>query len=128
MPGFAEQMAEFGSQKEVKLGAQIEAFVDKAVPDFTHMTVLLYLVKETREGQTVGAITKVTGDAKAVVQAVLDRFERLGLLRVSEGFLSRKYAYERENQQAAMVSRLIKLWEHRETHHLILNRVLAPKA
>jgi hypothetical protein len=129
MPGYAQQMADFSGKKSgVALGKQIEQFIDQALLDFTHMTVLLYLVREGKSGCTPGGISSVIGDPKKVIQQVLDRFQKLGLVRISGGFLSRKYFYEREGPRAMLVSRLIKLWEHKQAHEVVLKKVLTPKS
>jgi hypothetical protein len=121
-------MAEHGGGgQKASLGATMENFIDTAIVDFTHMTVLIYLVREAKAGCTAGDVSKVIGDPKKVVQRVFDRFKELGMVRVSGGLLSKKYFYEREGPKALLVSKLLKLWEHRQGHEIVLKRVLAPK-
>lgn len=129
MPGLAEEMAAFGGGKKqkVELGKQLESFLAGALPDFTHMTVLMYMVREARDGCSTGDIAKFIGDPKKVIQAVLDRFLKLEIVRTSGG-LFKKYFFNREGPKAALVHRLLKLWEHPHTHELILKRVLGSGA
>ena len=126
MPGYAQQMADFGGQKQLSLGPQFEAFIDSTLLDFTHMTVLLYMVRHGRDGCSPADIAGITGDSKRVVQKVLQFFEEQGLVRSVGGLLSKKYVYEKEGRQAQLVFNLLKLWEHKQTHELVLRRILAP--
>ncbi|MHC4915629.1 MAG: MarR family transcriptional regulator [Planctomycetota bacterium] len=109
------------------LDKQLEEFIRIALLDFTHMTVLMYMVREAREGCSVGQIAKVTGDSKSVIQRVLDRFDELDMVSRSGGLFSRKYAYDRGGPRAELVSRMIKLWEHRSAHELILQKIFTPR-
>ena len=128
MPGYAREMADFGARREgASLGKPMESFIDNAIPDFTHMTVLIYLVREGREGVTVGEVSKIIGDPKRVVQAVFERFLKLDMVRVEAKLLSKKYHYQREGARAHLVSKLLKLWEHKEGHEIVLRRILATK-
>jgi hypothetical protein len=127
MPGLGQQLAEFGGRGAVQLGKNLEEFISIALRDFTHMTVLMYMVREAREGCTAGDVAGVTSDPKPVIQAVLDRFLQLQLIREAGGFFSKKYIYQREGPRAQLVVNLIKLWEHKGAHEEILRRVLAPR-
>ncbi len=129
MPGFAQQMADFSSKPEkVELGKAMDGFISTAIRDFTHMTVLIYLISEGRDGVTVGQISSVIGDPKKVVAGVVKHFEGLGLVRMVGGVLSKKYMYEREGPRAMLVSKLMKLWAHKQGHGVILRKILTPGA
>jgi hypothetical protein len=129
MPGLAQQMADFGGKREeTSLGKGMEEFIDTAILDFTHMTVLIYILREGRDGVSVGQICSVIGDPRKIVQGVLKHFVELGMLRATGGILSKKYLYEREGPRAHLVSKLMKLWKHKDGHEIVLRRVLAPKS
>ncbi len=124
MPGLGQEMAAFsGKKQKVELGKQLESFLADALPDFTHLTVLMYMVREARDGRSTGDISKFIGDPKKVIQRVLDCFLKLEIVRTSGG-LFKKFHFNREGPRASLVSRLLKLWEHPQTHDLILKRVL----
>ncbi len=127
MPSLAEDMAAFGGSKELELGKNLKAFIKSALPDFTHMTVLMYMVREAREGCSTGDVAKFIGDPKRVVQKVIDRFLQLEMLRTSGG-LFKKYQFRRDGPRAELVVRLLKLWEHPQTHDAVLKRVLGAGA
>ena len=128
MPGWGQDMAAYGGKKDIQLGKKLDGFIKSALPDFTHMTVLIYLVRGSQEGCTAGNIARLTGDPKREIQKVLDRFKGLELVRVSGGLLNRKYAYEHGSPQAQMVTNLLKLWRHPQSHGVILRKILDPKA
>lgn len=127
MPGLAGDLAAFGGRKELELGKNLEAFIRSALPDFTHMTVLMYMVREAGEGCSTGDIAKFIGDPKRVVQKVIDRFLQLEMLRTTGG-LFKKYVYRRDGPRAELVARMLKLWEHPQTHDAVLKRVLGAGA
>ncbi len=129
MPGLGRDMVKLGGakKKELVLGTKLEEFISIALLDFTHMTVLMFMVREAGGGCSVGQVAKVTGDSKAAIVKVLDRFEQLKVVRSSGGLFGKKYAYERNGPRAELVSRMIKLWEHRAAHELILKKILAPR-
>ena len=127
MPGLGKDMAAFGQRQDLQLGRNLEEFISVALRDFTHLTVLMYMVREARAGCSAGDIARITNDPKPEIQAVLDRFRLLNMVREAGGLFARKYMYEREGPRAHLVSALLKLWEHKSTHDEILRRVLAPK-
>ena len=127
MPGLGREMAFLGGKKDLALGPALDRFIAAALLDFTHMTVLMYMVREARGGCSVGDIAKFIGDPKRVIQQVLDRFLGLELVRVSGGIF-KKYAYQREGPRAGLVVKLLKLWEHPEGHQMVLRKILEPKS
>ena len=127
MPGLGHEMAALGGKKQFSLGPKIEGFIREALPDFAHLTVLMYLVRQAKGGCSAGEVAKFIGDPKKVTQKVLDRFERLEMVRVAGGILGKKYAYERNGPRALLVDRLLKLWEHPQAHDLVLRKILEPK-
>jgi hypothetical protein len=128
VPGLSDQLSSFHSSQTVDLGKGLCALIDEALPDFTHLTVLMYLTRNAKGPVTVGEVADQTGDPKKAIQAVLDRFEKQGIVRCSVGFLSRKYAVDRESLKMELIGRLVKLWEHPQSHEAVLRRVLAPKS
>ena len=128
MPGLSDQLSDFHSSQTVDLGKGLCALIDEALPDFTHLTVLMFLIRSAKGPVTVGEIAEATGDPKKAIGAVVDRFEKQGLVRCSTGFLSRKYAVDRESIKMELIGRLVKLWEHPQSHEAVLRRVLAPKS
>ncbi len=128
MVGLSDHMGAIrAGQQPIDLGKTMGDFIDQTLPDFTHLTVLMYLVRRAKGPCGIGDIAGETGDPKKTIQEVLDRFEKLGVVRTSSGFLSRKYALDREGPRMELVARLIKLWEHPQSHEAVLRRVLAPK-
>jgi hypothetical protein len=122
-------MAEFGGRREeARLGEAMENFIASALLDFTHMTVLIYLVREGRTGVTASDVAKVTGDSRRTVQGVLDLFLQLEIVRLEKKLLGARYHYQREGPRAHLVASLLKLWEHKEGHSLVLKRVLGRKS
>ena len=130
MPGYSDYLNDFrgSGAQPLDLGKAIGGFIDSALPDFTHLTVLMFLVRNAKTPCTAGAIADETGDSKRTVQAVLERFEKHGMVRSVPAFLSKKYALNREGAGMEVVGRLAKLWDHPQSHEAILRRVLAPKA
>ncbi len=128
MPGLSEHLSSFRGNQQIDLGKNLTGFIDSALPDFTHLTVLMYLVRGARTPVTPGQIADETGDPKKMIQQVLDRLEKHGIVRISSGFLTKKYALDREGAKMELVTRLVKLWEHPQTHEAVLRRVLAPKS
>jgi DNA-binding transcriptional ArsR family regulator len=125
MPGLSDELASLGgSRQPLELGKAIEGFIAATLPDFTHFTVLMFLTRQAKGFVSAGDVAEVTGDSKRTVGAVLERFKELGLVEASGGFLSTKYAFKREGQQAELAARLLKLWEHSQTHQIVLCRLL----
>jgi len=128
MPGLSDHMSDIRSSSQpLDLGKSVGEFIDAALPDFTHLTVLMYLVRQAKGPCTVGNIAGETGDPKKTIQDVVARFEKLGVVRSSSGFLSKKYVLDRDGPKMEMVGRLVKLWERPQSHEVILRRVLTPK-
>lgn len=126
--GFTREYKAIRLSQQIELGKGLESFISAALPDFTHMTVLIYLIRQAKDSCSAGDVASTTGDPKAAVQAVLDRFEKLELVRCSQGLLGRKYAFHREGPRAELAIRLIKLWEHPQSHETILRRIFAGRA
>jgi DNA-binding transcriptional ArsR family regulator len=125
MPGLGEELASFRARSpEIELGRNLEDFISEVLPDFTHFTVLMFLVRQARGFVSAGDVAEITGDSKGTVRAVLELFKERGLVEVSGGFLSTKYAYRRDGPKAELVVRLLKLWEHSQTHQAVLCRLL----
>jgi hypothetical protein len=127
MPDMTDHFSSMRAGQQLDLGKSVGDFIDAALPDFTHLTVLMFLVRQAKAPCTVGDIAGETGDPKRTIQAVVDRFEKMGVVRTSSGFLSKKYALDRDGPRMDMVGRLVKLWEHPQSHEVVLRRVLTPK-
>jgi DNA-binding MarR family transcriptional regulator len=127
VPGLSGELNAFQADRPLELGKGIEKFIEAALLDFTHLTVLMYLVRKAEGPCTPGEIAEDIGDPKKTIADVLERFEKLAIVRSSPGLLTRKYLLDRQAAGMELVIRLIKLWEHPQTHGAILHRVLAPK-
>ena len=127
MADMTDHLSSMRNTQQIDLGKSMGEFIDSALPDFTHLTVLMYLVRQAKGPCSCGGIAGETSDPKRLIQGVLDRFEKMGLVRVSSGFLSKKYALDRDGAKMDLVSRLVKLWEHPQSHEVVLRRVLTPK-
>ena len=126
--GFTGEYRAIRRSQQIELGKGLESFIAAALPDFTHMTVLIFLSRLVKDTCSVGEVAEATGDSKAAVQAVLDRFAKLELVRCSQGLLGRKYAFLRDGARADLAIRLLKLWEHPQAHELILRKIFAGRA
>jgi DNA-binding MarR family transcriptional regulator len=126
--GFTGEYRAIRLSQQVDLGKGLESLITAALPDFTHMTVLLYLMRQAKDAVSASDVAAATGDPKAAIQAVLDRFEKLELVRCSQGLLGRKYAFHREGPRSELAIRLLKLWEHPQSHEVILRKIFAGKA
>jgi hypothetical protein len=123
--GFSGEYRAIRLGQQVDLGKGLESFIAAALPDFTHMTVLIYLVRHVKGTCSVGEVASASGDSKAVIQAVLDRFQRLELVRASRGLLGTKYAFARDGVRGDLAIRLLKLWDRPQTHETILRRIVS---
>jgi hypothetical protein len=128
VPGLSEELSAYRPTRPVELGKGLENFIDTALPDFTHLTVLLYLMRKARGPCTAGEIAEETGDPKKTIGDVLERFERLEMVQPSAGLFTRKYQLNRQGAKMDLVARLVKLYEHPQAHEAVLRRVLTPKS
>lgn len=123
--GMTQEFRAFRAAKQVSLGKGLDGFVASALPDVAHLGVLTYLVHNSKEQHAAAGIAEAVGEPKGAVQDALERFEKLGLVRRASGMLARKYGFAREALSAELAVRLIKLWEHPQTHETVLRAVLA---
>jgi hypothetical protein len=75
MPGMSEHLGDLRSSQSIELGKGLCGLIDDAFLDFTHLTVLMYLVRTAKGPCGPSDIADVIGDPKKAVQAVLVRFE-----------------------------------------------------
>lgn len=109
--------------RKVDLGKAVDGFLAAAAPDLVHMKVLACLVREAKSPAPAGDIAAVVRASKAEVQAALERFEKLELAKASLGLLGRKYAFLHEGPRSDLAVKIIKLWEHPQTHEAIFRKV-----
>ena len=110
---------------KIDLGRVVDGFLAAAAPDLTHLKVLAHLVRDVKNPTPVGDIAAVVRAPKAEVQAALERFEKLELAKSSLRLLGRRYAFLHEGPRSELAVKIVRLWEHPQTHEVILQRVIS---
>jgi hypothetical protein len=127
--GHTQEFRAAAKARQIPLGQGVENFVRVALPDVVHLSVLRYLVEHGKGTCSAGEIAQVICEPKAAVQAALEHLENMEIARSSLALLGRKYALLPEGPKVESARKIIKLWDHPQTHGSLLNIILksAPK-
>ncbi|HOX07855.1 MAG TPA: hypothetical protein PK280_15750 [Planctomycetota bacterium] len=128
--GYTQDFRAANQARQVPLGQGVENFVKFALPSVAHLSVLRYLIERGKETSSAGEVAQVVCEPKAAVQAALEHFEKLEIARSSMSLLGRKFAILPDGPKVDAARKIIKLWDHPQTHASLLALILrsTPKA
>ena len=127
--GYTQHSRTANITRQIPLSPGVESFVRQTLPEVGYLPVLRYLLERGAETSSAGEIAGVTREPKDKVQAALEHFERIGIARSGRSLLGRKYGLLRDGPRSDAAEKLIKLWDHPQTHRAVMAVVTrnAPK-